>query len=340
MLSAGAAAAERIALGAGAASTPAQRESRAHQVQATFRGLMDPPAPPDSAPDPAQQRALEARRANQAERKANKRAELKAKAAEKRRLLEQQRAAQDEKLQQGLAVDTSHGDQAEEERLRAAREAAELRRKHEEDAQKHAAALNASSLRRQQDLNRRLAKKRKELENETTCFGLCKSKKALDMQARGTAVRQVGVAPPPIQAASWDDSAAGAASGRPMSPDVESGLKQRRGASRGSLKRGQTGRQLQAVDEAQARRPEVKQIKGVLASNMVGGLPTRKKPLWIELGGAGERAGKWVQLFPCRIVEGGKAFSAMETVAFEPSSILQHIIHLIDRCWNWIEHTE
>ena len=95
---------------------------------------MEPPAPPDSAPDPAQQRALEARRANQAERKANKRAELKAKAAEKRRLLEQQRAAQDEKLQQGLAVDTSHGDQAEEERQRAAREAAELRRKHEEDA--------------------------------------------------------------------------------------------------------------------------------------------------------------------------------------------------------------
>jgi len=93
---------------------------------------MEPPAPPDSAPDPAQQRALEARRANQAERKANKRAELKAKAAEKRRLLEQQRAAQDEKLQQGLAVDTSHGDQAEEERERAAREA--LRQAHPVEA--------------------------------------------------------------------------------------------------------------------------------------------------------------------------------------------------------------
>ena len=56
--------------------------------------------------------------------------------------------------------------------------------------------------------------------------------------------------------------------------------------------------------------------QAVLTSNMVGGLPSRKRPLWIELG-AGERAGKWVQLFPCRIVEGGKAFSAMETVAFE-----------------------
>ena len=79
-----------------------------------------------------------------------KRAELKAKEKERRRQMHEQLDEQDAKLHQTL-----------------------LKQEHDADAEKHAQELQQASMRKQQLLNARLTEKRRQLEEETYCLGLC-----------------------------------------------------------------------------------------------------------------------------------------------------------------------
>jgi hypothetical protein len=225
-----------------------------------------------------------------------KRAELKAKAKERRRQLHEQLHEQDAKLHQTL-----------------------LKQEHDADAEQHAQELQQASMRKQQLLNARLTEKRRQLEEETYCLGLCTRQTELGRanatKRQATAVRQAADAEAQQRqerrekklltiSAKWDAEAT--ATSRLGS-----------GVSAAKLPAGAGSNE---VDREQLKREPILKLSHHLKKNVRNGVtPQRRKVAWLKLTAEAEdreRAAEWIEVYPFAVVGDGLSCQVFESIMY------------------------